>query len=187
MEPDDEYEHHEETKGFQNYFLKSVKRIYETRSPLNPWKTDHADILKVDSQEACDPVVTESILTLESKGLQQYEIYRKEVLEKGTKGVHETIKKNSIPLLDTPLQHVMTPTGKKLKAQSMNTSLFSKLVIIFGKREVLLLKVCSYEFHWFALAISDFEELYLPSKKSHLAKIIISDCHQLLGDLDSYI
>ena len=186
MEPDDEYEHHEETKGFQNYLLKSVKRIYEIRTPLNPWKTDHADILKVDSQEACDPVVTESILTLESKGLQQYEIYRKEVLEKGTKGVHETIKKNSIPLLDTPLQHVMTPTGKKLKAQSMNTSLFSKLVIIFGKREVLLLKVCSYEFHWFALAISD-EELYLPSKKSHLAKIIISDCHQLLGDLDSYI
>ena len=39
-------------------------------------------------------------------------------------------------------------------------------------------------------AISDFGELYLPSKKSDLAKIIISDCHQLPDDLeafDSYI
>ena len=68
----------------------------------------------MDSQEACEPVVTESILTLESKGLQQYEAYRKEVLEEGTKSVHDTIKKNSIPLLDTPLRRVMTPTGKKL-------------------------------------------------------------------------
>ena len=32
VEPDDEFEHHEETKGFQNYFLKNVKRIYETRN-----------------------------------------------------------------------------------------------------------------------------------------------------------
>ena len=77
VEEDDEYEHREDTKGFQNYFLKSVKRIYETMTPLNPWKTEHANILKVDSQEACDPVVTESILTLESRGQQQYETYRK--------------------------------------------------------------------------------------------------------------
>ena len=186
LEPDDDYQHQEETKSFQNYFLKSVKRIYETMTPLNPWKTDHADILKVDSQEACEPVVTESILTLESKGLQQYEAYRKEVLEEGTKSVHDTIKKNSIPLLDTPLRRVMTPTGKKLKAQAMNTSLFSHLVIVFGKRDVPLLKVFSYEFHWFAPAISNFGELYLPSKKSDLAKIIVSECHQLPADLDPF-
>ena len=74
-EPDDEYQHHEETIGFQNYFLKNVKKIYETMKPFNPWRTDHPNILKVDSQDACDPLVTESILTLESKGLQQYEAY----------------------------------------------------------------------------------------------------------------
>ena len=66
----------------------------------------------MDSQEACDPVVTESILTLESKGLQQYETYRKEVLEEGTKSLHENIKKNSIPLLDTPLRRVINPLAK---------------------------------------------------------------------------
>ena len=74
-EPDDEYQHHEETISFQNHFLKNVKKIYETMSPFNPWRTNHPNILKVDFLEACDPLVTESILTLESKGLQQYEAY----------------------------------------------------------------------------------------------------------------
>ena len=68
----------------------------------------------------------------------------------------------------------------------MNTSYFSQLVIVFGKRDVDLLKVFSYEFHWFAPAISNFGELYLPNKKSDLMKIIISDCHQLPDDLDPF-
>ena len=134
----------------------------------------------------CDPLVTESILTLESKGLQQYEAYRKEVLEEGTKSVHDTIKKNSIPLLDTPLRRVMTPTGKKLKAMTLNTSYFSTIVGVMKERDVPLLKVFSHEFHWFAVAISNFGELYLPNKKSDLAQIIVTACHELPEDMDPF-
>ena len=57
-------------------------------------------------------------------------------------------------------------------------------------RDIPLLKVFSYEFHWFAVAISNFGELYFPNKKSDLAQIIISVCHQLpegMDPFDSYI
>ena len=84
------------------------------------------------------------------------------------------------------MRRVLTPTGKKLKAMTLNTSYFSTLVGVMKERDVPLLKVFSYEFHCFAVAISNFGELYLPNKKSDLAQSIVTECHQLPEDMDPF-
>ena len=102
-ETDDDFHHHEESKSFQKMFHDKSKQLYDTIKKYgNPFQLSHSHLLKLDIQEAFEQVVFESISTLEQKGQEQYEKYRKEVLEEGTKSVHDTIKKNSFPLLNTP-------------------------------------------------------------------------------------
>ena len=85
---------------------------------------DHANLLKLDTQEAFDPSVAEAISSLEKTGLDQSDNFRKDVLENGTKEVHDTIKRNALPLLSTPLRRVLTAAGKKLKVMTLNNSVF---------------------------------------------------------------
>ena len=86
---------------------------------------------------------------------------------------HDIIKENSLPLLTTPRRHVVTPAGKKLKTMTLNASIFSQAVAIIQQREISLSKMFSFEFHWFAPAISNFGEFYLPRNKSSLVNFIL--------------
>ena len=102
---------------------------------------------------------------------------------------HDIIKENSLPLLTTPLRRVVTPAGKKLKTMTLNASIFSQAVAIVQQREISLSKMFSFEFHWFAPAISNFGELYLPGNKSSLVNEKVSKCHNIPEDtsIDTYI
>ena len=98
-------------------FHQNAKKLYEKIKEYgNPFEIDHANLLKLDTQEAFDPSVAEAISSLEKTGLDQSDNFRKDVLENGTKEVHDTIKRNALPLLSTPLRHVLTAAGKKLRS-----------------------------------------------------------------------
>ena len=106
-------------------FHQNAKKLYEKIKEYgNPFEIDHANLLKLDTQEAFDPSVAEAISSLEKTGLDQSDNFRKDVLENGTKEVHDTIKRNALPLLSTPLRRVLTAAGKKLKVMTLNNSIF---------------------------------------------------------------
>ena len=176
-------------KRTMDHFRRGKSGGRQAREYGNPFRISHDHLLKLDTQEAFEPAVYTAISSVEQIGLEQYEKYRKEVLEEGTKSVHDTIKKNSFPLLTTPLRRVVTPAGKKLKTMTLNASIFSQAVAILQQREISLSKMFSFEFHWFAPAISNFGELYLPGNKSSLVNEIVSKCHSIPEDtsIDTYI
>ena len=115
-------------KRTMDHFRRGKSGGRQAREYGNPFRISHDHLLKLDTQEAFEPAVYTAILSVEQIGLEQYEKYRKEVLEEGTKSVHDTIKKNSFPLLTTPLRRVVTPAGKKLKTMTLNASIFSQAV-----------------------------------------------------------
>ena len=81
----------------------------------NPFALEDSRLLKLHTQDAVEPVVVESIQMLESKGQTQYESFKREVLENGSKSIHDPIPRNSFPLMSTPLKKVATSNGSKLK------------------------------------------------------------------------
>ena len=52
-------------------------------------------------QEICHESVFDPIKTLEQKGIEQYNEFVSERLERGTKSVHDPITKNNYPLMST--------------------------------------------------------------------------------------
>ena len=64
------------------------------------------------SQDIVDDTVKDMIMNLESKGLEQYESFRKEVLETGTKSAHDKIPKNLFPLMSTSLKRANLAVNK---------------------------------------------------------------------------
>ena len=73
----------------------------------------------------------------------------------------------------------MVTSGKKLKTITLNSSIFAQAEAILQQREMSLTKMFSFEFHWFAPAISNFGELYLPGTKSNLVQELVCKCHTI--------
>ena len=115
-------------------------------------------------------------MNLESKGLEQYESFRKEVLETGTKSVHDKISKNLYPLMSTSIKRA-NPAVNKMKEMRLNTLIFANACAFVKERQMKLSLLFDYKFHSFPPAISDFGDLYLPGTKSTLISQIVTDCH----------
>ena len=104
---DDEktFDHNEQSQAFQKTFHEKVKSLYSTVKDYgNPFEVQHKILLKLVTQEICNDSVEETIQSIELKGCEQYNSYVSEVLENGTKTVHDTIPKNSYPLMSTALK-----------------------------------------------------------------------------------
>ena len=142
----------------------------------NPFAIEHPNLLKLNTQEACDPSVEESIRNLEENGKKQYQSYVSEVLEKGSKSIHAPIPKNSYPLMSTPLKKIGTAPSDKMKIIKSNNTIISQFVAVAPHRDISLSKVFSYEMHSFPPSLSTTGDLYLPGKKSNILKEIASPC-----------
>ena len=124
-------QHHEHTKSFQKNLHEKAKNLLEKILEYgNPFSVDHPNLLNLSTQDTFDPSVEESLRNLESKGKEQFKTYVKEVLEEGTKSIHDTRPKNSFPLMSTPLKKVNTSAGKKLMTIKLNSMVFSQAVAL---------------------------------------------------------
>ena len=178
VDEDDELQHHEHTHSFQKRFHEKANNLLSKVCEYgNPFSINHPNLLNLTTQDAFDPSVQEALKNLEMKGKEQYESYVEEVLEKGTKSVHDTIPKNSFPLMSTPLKRISTGAGNRLKTIQLNSAMFSRAVAILQDREISLEKLFSFELHFFPPAISNYGELYLPPDKSALIHEIVTPCH----------
>ena len=71
------------------------------------------NLLKLVTQEICDDSVEETIQSIEFKGCEENNSYVSDVLENGSKTVHDTIPKNSYPLMSTALKKGSSTSGNK--------------------------------------------------------------------------
>ena len=80
--------HHEESHSFQKLFHEKANRFYYKVSEVgNPFGIEHESLLKLNTQEICEPMVVETLRNLESRGAEQFKKYTREVLETGEKKI----------------------------------------------------------------------------------------------------
>ena len=187
QDDDLQIQHHKHSVTFQKKFHLNAKNLYNSIINFgNPFAIEDPRLLSLTTQDAFDASVIEAMRSLESTGQTQYQKFNHDVLETGTKSINDTISKNSLNLMSTPLKKVTTQAGTKLKTVQLNNAIFSQMAAILQQRDVSLQKMFAHELHFFPPSISTFGEMSLPSNKSALIPELVSDCHNVSDDPVEY-
>ena len=184
---DDELQlqHHENTHSFQKRFHEKARSFYlKIVQYGNPFELENINLLKLTTQDVYDSSVTESLRKLETEGQKQYDAYVKSVLEDASKSIHDTIPKNSFPLLSTPLKKMRSSTGTTLKTVKLNNDIFSQTVAVMEHRNLSLQTLFSFEFHFFPPSISNYGEMSAPAPadKAKILEKVVTPCHNASDD-----
>ena len=148
--------HHEEGLTSQEAFKKQTRNLVDTTSNFgNPFLDDCSELLILD-----DSVII-TVRSIETIGVTQYQKYYKEVIISGEKSIHDSIKKNSLPLFKTPKRKAKS---KQLTVQRTNASLFGRLYIANQQREGDPFKFFSHENQPFPPSLSDFGKIRFGQK-----------------------
>ena len=93
------------------------------------------ELLALDTHNVLDESVVNAVQTVHSLGKDQYAKYYKEVTTDCTRSIHESIKKNHLPLFSCP----QLTTKTKDLTQS-DVALFSHLYIVMEHRHECILQ-----------------------------------------------
>ncbi|VDI74380.1 Hypothetical predicted protein, partial [Mytilus galloprovincialis] len=166
--------HHEQTLSFQESFRNDIVSLYDVIDDLgNPFLETSKDLLVLDSKNIVDISVVKTVNTIESLGQEQFEKYTKERLVDRTTSVFDTIKRNKLPLFQTPPPAKKTSTtDHKLMALKSNCSLFSRLYIACQSRDGNLDDFFRHENHAFPPSLSQNGTIRLGTKADLLSKCL---------------
>ncbi|CAG2215782.1 unnamed protein product [Mytilus edulis] len=153
-------------------FHEQAKSVAMIRHSLNIIQTSK-DLLVLDSKNIVDISVVKTVNTIESLGQEQFEKYTKERLVDRTTSVFDTIKRNKLPLFQTPPPAKKTSTtDHKLMALKSNCSLFSRLYIACQSRDGNLDDFFRHENHAFPPSLSQNGTIRLGTKADLLSKCL---------------
>ena len=112
--------------------------------------------------------VIETVRSIEALGKSKYEKYVADVIDNRTGSLHDTIKKNSLSLFNTPKCKAKSKSAKHLMAQRSNASLFGRLYIANQQRDGDLGIFFSHENQSVPPSLSDFGNICLGQKSALL-------------------
>jgi hypothetical protein len=139
----------------------------------NPFLDDFPELVTLDNRDCVDDDVAKAVMNLDMFGQTQYREYVKAVIEDRTTSIHNTIKKNKIPLYKKqPLQEKSKQT-KRIATLQNNVALFAQLYVAMQSRNADLEEFFRHEVQPFPPSLSEFGKLRLPSAKSELLKCIV--------------
>ncbi|CAG2231325.1 unnamed protein product [Mytilus edulis] len=155
-------------------FRNDIVSLYDVIDDLgNPFLETSKDLLVLDSKNIVDISVVKTVNTIESLGQEQFEKYTKERLVDRTTSVFDTIKRNKLPLLQTPPPaKKSSTTDHKLMALKSNCSLFSRLYIACQSRDGNLDDFFRHENHAFPPSLSQNGTIRLGTKADLLSKCL---------------
>ena len=182
--------HHEEGLASQRTFKKRTQSLIDTITNLETPLDDCPELLILNSRDcADDSVITTvrssqlfghhncSVITtvrsIDAIATAQYQNYCNDVIVTRNKSIHDTIKKNSLPLFKTRKCKKKSKTSQQLTVQRNNAALFGRLYIANQQRAGDPLGFLSHENQMFPPSLSDF------------GKICFGQKSLLLGHLDS--
>jgi len=113
---DEELAHHEEGYASQQRFQRHVTDLMDVfMSKANPLEEDSEDLVTLDDHVCESAAAAISVLNLESLGQEQYNTFRKNVLESGDTLLTAPIKRNNLLLLHE--KKMQRRTAIKVKLQ----------------------------------------------------------------------
>lgn len=140
--------HHEQSLSFQNNFHKQVFELSSVITKMgNPFLDDFPELVTLDSRICANPLSVETVRCLEKIGKEQCTNYVSEVIEKRSRSIHSSIKRNSLPLFEKVEAKRGDHQLQKLKSLKSNTSLFGQLFIAMQTRRGDLNEFFSHEIH----------------------------------------
>ncbi|XP_014671080.1 PREDICTED: uncharacterized protein LOC106811872 [Priapulus caudatus] len=128
--------HHEQTPSTQRRFATDVHSVVGVFEDMgNPFTETSADLIAMDTKVVMADEVIQSIRHAEEIGKAQYKAFVDERIMTTQKPFHDTITKNSFPMLKSGLRK--TPSKSKSKTASMKSDLqlFSRMYISCQARE----------------------------------------------------
>lgn len=124
------WQHHEQFLSVQESFKKNVQDLCDTISNMgNPFLDDCPELLVLHTHNCADEAVTDTIQNIKELGLSQYKDYVEDVINSRRVSIHQSIKKNSLPLFKRPLSKRNTKTRQQISSLRSDCTLFSHLYI----------------------------------------------------------
>lgn len=95
----------------------------------NPFDGDVKEFVNIETGDCAPEEVVKSLKSIESLGQNQYKKYVKEVIEERNLSIHETIKKNALPLFKRQTPKPKAKSKQQVTALRSDCNLFSRLYI----------------------------------------------------------
>ncbi|XP_031553145.1 uncharacterized protein LOC116290281 [Actinia tenebrosa] len=158
----------------QKTFKQQVNNLVDVMKKMgNPFLDDFPELVTLDSHDCAHDDVAKAVMNLDSLGQTKYKEYVKAVIEDRKTSIHDTIKKNKIPLFKKQPLRDKSKQTKRIATLQNNVALFAQLYIAMQRRNANLEEFFSHEVQPFPPSLSEFGNLRLPSAKSELLKCVI--------------
>jgi hypothetical protein len=154
-------QHHEQGFSTQRTFHKQVVSLSKTITQMgNPFLDEFPELVTLDKRNCMDESVASAMRTLEHVGKEQYIDYINNVILERTHSIHESIKKNMLPLFKRPQPKGKSKQEQKIQVLQSNVSIFGQLYVSTQNRDGDLQDFFAHESHIYPPALSDSGKLH---------------------------
>ncbi|KAM9391787.1 complement C5 [Pholidichthys leucotaenia] len=130
-----ELPHHEEGSTSQHHFRRHVTNLMDVlQSRGNPFEESSADLVTLDYKVCVDKSAATSVRVLESRGEEQYDHFRKNVLDTNNVPLQAPIKKNKFLLFHEEKTRKKTAVQKKVQHFEQHADLYGQAFIMVDSR-----------------------------------------------------
>ena len=166
-------QHHEQSLSCQKTFKTQVTSLSDTIAKMgNPFLDEYPELLVLDSRNCANEDVVNTVNTIEELGFVQYQKYVKDVILERSVSIHESIKKNNLPLFKTRTKFI--PNSKQQTANlKSDCNLFGQLYIasMFRGGNFFHMKII----HGLQLCLTMEDSIFQTKKSDLLNQLIIRD------------
>ena len=173
--------HHKSTVNFEKAFQNDSNKIFEYfLNSENPFGECEQDLVNVALKIVVNKESLKSVWEAPSIGIVQKSNFIEERLVKKTKSIHDHIKMNKLPLLNTEVVSKSSKGQENIKLVKADCQLFSNLYLASQSRVGDLDNFFALENHAFPVSLSEYGKLHGGTKSDFL------DCLESI-DIPTYI
>jgi len=123
--------HHKSSNSSQKTLRTKVLKLADAMKALgNPFQGDVEELLNIGTGNCASEEVVKALRSMESLGQNQFKNFVKTVIEDRTESIHDTIKKNSLPLFKRQNPKPKPKSKQQVSALRSDCNLvFSRLYI----------------------------------------------------------
>ena len=125
----------------------------------NPFMHDNGEFLVLDTRDIVEESVVTTVRNIEKLGTDQYNGYHKSVITNKTMSIHNTIKRNALPLYSHPAPKAKSKKVEPISMLKHDVELFSRLYIVMQHRDGDMATFFKHENHPYLPSISDRGQL----------------------------
>ena len=119
--------HHEKGASAQERFRKQASSLINVINEYgNPFMDHCKELLVLNTRDCVDDSVVKCVGKIESLGTEQYQQFKREVLDSKSKSIHAPIKKNKL-ILFRIRKSKASPNAKQLTDLRNNVALFGRM------------------------------------------------------------